>query len=48
MEKNDKVILNNKEMTMEEFEEKKQEIKKQKGITLVEVSSNNYKTRLQG
>lgn len=43
-----KVILNGKVITNEEFEEKKKEVKKQKGVKIVEVSNNIYKTRLQG
>ena len=44
----EKIKLNEKEMTPEEFEEKKKELEKQKGISIKEVKPNEYKTRIQG
>jgi len=44
----EKIKLNEKEMTAEEFEEKKKELEKQKGISIKEVKPNEYKTRIQG
>lgn len=46
-ELNEKVILNGKEITKEEFEKQKEAISTQKGAKLVEVSKGNYKIRLQ-
>lgn len=44
----DKIKLNEKEITKEEFEEEKKKIESQKGIQLVEVKPGEYKTRLLG
>lgn len=40
------IILNGQKLTESQFQEKKEEIKKQKGVVLVEVSPGVYKTRL--
>lgn len=40
------IILNGQKLTESQFQEKKEEIKKQKGVTLIEVSPGVYKTRL--
>lgn len=40
------IILNGQKLTESQFNEKKEEIQKQKGIVLVEVSPGVYKTRL--
>lgn len=40
------IILNGQKLTESQFNEKKEEIKKQKGVILVEVSPGVYKTRL--
>ena len=40
------IILNGQKLTESQFNEKKEEIKKQKGVVLVEVSPGVYKTRL--
>jgi hypothetical protein len=42
----EKIILNGKEVTLQEFEEEKKRIESGKGIKLVEVTKNEYKTRL--
>jgi hypothetical protein len=42
----DTIILNEKQITLQEFEDKKNEIKNQKGIELVKLQENVYKTRL--
>lgn len=42
----EKIILNGKEITLQEFEEEKKRIESGKGIKLVEVTKNEYKTRL--
>lgn len=44
-QKDDKVILNGKEMTKAEFETERQKLTEKK-IQLVEVSPNTYKTRM--
>jgi hypothetical protein len=46
--KDENVILNGKEITEEDLEKKKEEIEKEKDIKLVEVSKNEYKTRITG
>ena len=43
---NEEIILNGNRLTESQFQEKKEEIEKQKGVTLVEVSNNEYRTRL--
>lgn len=40
------ITLNGKKLTESQFEEKKQEIEKQKGVLLIEVSPGVFKTRL--
>ncbi len=42
----EKIILNEKEYTKEEFEEKKKELEKE-GIKLKEVAPGKFKTRLE-
>jgi len=42
----EKIILNGKEVTLQEFEEEKKRIESGKGIKLVEVTKNEYRTRL--
>ncbi len=42
------IILNGKEISKKEFEEKKKEIEEEKGVQLVEVQKNVYKTRILG
>jgi len=42
----EKIILNGKEMTLEEFEKEKKALS-EKHIKLVEVSKGEYKTRLE-
>lgn len=42
-----KIILNGKELTEEEFLEEKKKAE-EKGIKLVEVSPNQYRTKLEG
>jgi hypothetical protein len=41
-----KVILNGNELTQEQFEEQKKKLEEQKGVSIVEVSDKNYKTKL--
>jgi len=40
------VVLNGRKLTESQFNEKKQEIEKQKGVLLIEVSPGVFKTRL--
>lgn len=40
------VVLNGKKITESQLNEKKEEIKKEKGIDIVEVSKDVYRTRL--
>lgn len=48
MSEENKITLNEKEVTKEEFEEKKEELESKKGVTVVKVKENTYKTRIQG
>ncbi len=43
----DEVTLNGQLLTESELNQKKEEIEKQKGISVVEVSNGEYRTRLQ-
>jgi len=40
------IILNGQKLTESQFQEKKEEISKQKGIVLVEISPGVFKTQL--
>lgn len=42
----EEVTLNGNKLTESQFQEKKQEIEKQKGVQIVEVDKGEYKTRL--
>ena len=42
---NIKIKLNGVILTLKQFEEKKKEIENQKGIKLIEVAPNEYKTK---
>jgi len=44
----DKVEVNDKKMTKEEYEQYKQEVEKKKGVKVVKVNESTYKTRIQG
>lgn len=41
------IVLNGNKLTESQFIEKKEELEKQKGVKVVEVSTDEYKTRLQ-
>lgn len=43
----EKVVFNGKEITVEKFQEEKKELESQKGVKVVEVQPNQYKTRIQ-
>jgi len=43
-----KIVLNGKEVTVEELNRQREAIKNQKGARLVEVSEGNFQIRLQG
>jgi hypothetical protein len=43
-----KVKLNGKEITQEELEAKKEEASQKKGVQIVEVKPQEYKTRIRG
>jgi len=43
-----KIILNGKEISLEEFQIKKIEFQNKKGIQLVEISPGNWRSRLLG
>jgi hypothetical protein len=43
-----KIIVNDKEITEEEFKTLKESLDKNKDMQLVEISPNKYKTRLFG
>ena len=43
----EKVKLNEKELTQEEFENEKEKLEKNKGIKVVETGTDEYKTRIQ-
>lgn len=44
----DKVKLNEKEMTKEDFNKKKESLESKKGVTVVETGQNEYKSKIQG
>lgn len=44
----DTIKLNGKEITEEELEQKKEEVKHQPGVDLVETSPNNFKQQIKG
>ena len=44
----DKVEVDDKKMTKEEYEQYKQEVEKKKGVKVVKVNESTYKTRIQG
>ena len=44
----DKIKVDEKEMTPEEFETYKKETENKKGVKLVKVNESTYKTRVQG
>ena len=44
----DKIKVDEKEMTPEEFETYKKETEGKKGVKLVKVNESTYKTRIQG
>jgi hypothetical protein len=43
---NEKVKFNGKEMTVEEFEQEKRRLTEQTGVKVIEVSKDEFKTRL--
>lgn len=43
----DKVKVNEKEMTQEEFEKYKKEVEEKKGVKVVKIDEATYKTRIQ-
>lgn len=40
------VVLNGNRLTESQFQEKKEELEKQKGVQVVEVAKDEFKTRL--
>lgn len=44
----EKIILNNKEISKEEFEKKKKEIANQPGVKLIESTPNHFKLLIEG
>jgi len=42
----EKIILNGKEISLQEFQEISQKLLNQKGMKLVEISPGNWRTRL--
>ncbi|MDA3855061.1 MAG: hypothetical protein PF569_02295 [Candidatus Woesearchaeota archaeon] len=44
----EKIKLNEKELTQEEFQKEKEAIAKKKGVKLIEISEGVYKTRILG
>jgi len=48
MAKEKKIKLNKQLLTEEEFEKKKEELEKKKGVKVVKENSNSYKVRIQG
>lgn len=47
MPNDEKVILNEKAITVEELEKEKEKVEKLKGVSITEVSPNTYKKRIQ-
>ena len=43
-----KVVLNGKEITLPELEEKKKELEGKKGVALIESGPNEYKIKING
>ncbi|NTW90994.1 MAG: hypothetical protein HGA35_03555 [Erysipelotrichaceae bacterium] len=41
------IVLNNKKVTETQFETEKQKLEENKGVKVVEVNKNEYKTRIQ-
>lgn len=48
MTKESKVILNEEEITKDDFEKKKEKLERKPGVKVVKVKENTYKTRIQG
>ena len=44
----DKIKVDEKEMTQEEFETYKKELESKKGVKVVKINESTYKTRVQG
>ena len=44
----EKIIVNEKEMTEKEFEEFKKEEEKKVGVKVVKINESTYRTRIQG
>lgn len=44
----EKVELNGKEISKEQLQEKKEQIKNEKGMKIIEVGKDKFKTRIQG
>lgn len=47
MEKEEVFVLNGKQLTKEQFDEEVKKINESKGVKLVEVTSKEFRTRLQ-
>lgn len=43
-----KITINNKEVSKEELEAKQEEVKHQAGVDLVETNTNEFKQRIKG
>lgn len=43
-----KVTLNEKTMTQTEFDQKKEELEKKPGVTVVQVNEDTFKSRIKG
>jgi hypothetical protein len=46
--KKDTVRLNEEELTSEEFEEKKKQLEKKPGVTVVQTNESTFRSRIKG
>ena len=44
----EKIKFNEQEITKEEFNKKKEELEQKKGVKVIQISENTFKTRIQG
>ncbi len=44
---NDKIVLNGKVVSQQQLDKKRKEIENKKGMSLVEISKNTYRTKLE-
>ena len=47
-DKKDRIILNDQELSREDFDKKKEELEKKPGVRVVEIAHDTFKTRIKG